>query len=77
MQLADDARAAGPEGGADRDLALAGERPRQEQVRDVRAGDEQHEAHRRRRARSSERRTSPTTCSCSGTMENVRPAFGG
>ena len=26
---------------------------------------------------SSDRRTSPTTCSCSGTMLNVRPPFGG
>ena len=53
------------------------ERARQQQVRDVRAGDQQHEADRARSASTSDRRTSPTTCSCSGTMPNVSPPFGG
>ena len=45
-QLADDARPAGPHGGPDGDLPAAGGRARQQQVRDVGAGDEKHEAHR-------------------------------
>ena len=45
QQLADDAPTARPEGGAHRHLLLAGSRLRQEQVRDVAAGDQQHAAH--------------------------------
>ena len=43
-QLADDAAARAAERGADRDLALAARGAHQQQVRDVRARDQQHEA---------------------------------
>ena len=43
-QLRDEARASRAEGPADRHLALPHGRPREQQVGDVRAGDQQHEA---------------------------------
>ena len=45
-QLADDAAAAGADGGADGDLARAAGGARQQQVGDVGAGDQQHAADR-------------------------------
>ena len=47
QQLTDDAPARGAEGDADGDLARPMRRAREQQVGDVRAGDEQHEARRR------------------------------
>ena len=44
QQLADDAAAAGADRRADRDLAPPAGRAHQQQVRDVRARDQQHEA---------------------------------
>ena len=45
-ELSHEARAAGAERRAHREIALAARHPRQQQVRHVRAGDEQHEADR-------------------------------
>ena len=47
QQLPDDARARGPEAEADRDLAVPRAGPCQQQVREVRARDQQHDACRR------------------------------
>ena len=44
MQLPNESRAPGAEREAHRDLALARRRAREQQVGDVRAGDEQHDA---------------------------------
>src|SRR4029079_4446598 len=46
QELPDQAAAAGPEGGVDRDLAAAVGRAREQQVADVGGGDEQDEADR-------------------------------
>ena len=45
-QLPDDAAAAGADGGANRDLALAGGRARQQHVGDIAAGNDQQQADR-------------------------------
>ena len=48
QQLPDDASAAGADCGSQRDFTLAGRRPHEQQVRDVGAGNQQHEGRRRR-----------------------------
>ena len=73
QQLPDDASAAGAEDRAQRQLALPGDRPRQQQVRDVRAGDQQHEADRRQQHVAARRGTLPVSASRSGTTA-MRPA---
>jgi len=76
-QLTDDPSAAGAERRAHGDFLLARQRAGQQEVRDIRACDQQHEADRSQEHQQGTRRTLPTTWSSSGTMPNVRPPLGG
>jgi hypothetical protein len=61
---------------SDGDFLLPCQRARQLQVRDVGARDQQDETDRRDEDQQRPPDV-PTTCSCSGTMPNVRPPLGG